>query len=47
MPIYALLLFGGTVTVNHVRGGLTVGNKTNYIKLGAIPRIGILVNQLR
>lgn len=33
--------------MNHVRGGLAVGNKDNYIKLRAIPRIGILVNQLR
>lgn len=45
--MYAILLFGGPVTVNHVRGDLTVGNKENFIKLSAIPRIGILVNQLR
>ncbi|KAF9531893.1 P-loop containing nucleoside triphosphate hydrolase protein [Crepidotus variabilis] len=47
VPMYAILLFGGTVSVNHVRGGLTVGNKDNYIKLESTPRIGILVNQLR
>lgn len=45
--MYALLLFGGPVSVNHIRGGLTIGNKDNFIKLAAIPRIGILVNQLR
>ena len=47
MPIYALLLFGGPVTVDHIRGGLTVGNKESFVKLGADPRIGILVNKLR
>ncbi|KAF8910089.1 P-loop containing nucleoside triphosphate hydrolase protein [Gymnopilus junonius] len=47
VPMYAILLFGGPVAVNHVRGDLTVGNKENFIKLSAIPRIGILVNQLR
>jgi hypothetical protein len=47
VPIYALLLFGGPVTVNHVRGGLAIGNKDNYINVQAIPRIGILINQLR
>ncbi|KAF4611691.1 hypothetical protein D9613_004209 [Agrocybe pediades] len=47
VPIYALLLFGGPVSVNHIRGGLTVGGKENFVKLNAIPRIGILVNQLR
>ncbi|PPQ77039.1 hypothetical protein CVT25_014856 [Psilocybe cyanescens] len=47
VPMYALLLFGGPVSVNHIRGGLTIGNKDSYIKLAAIPRIGILVNQLR
>lgn len=47
MPIYALLLFGGPVTVDHIRGGLTVGNQESFVKLGADPRIGILVNKLR
>jgi ATP-dependent RNA helicase DHX57 len=47
VPLYALLLFGGPVSVNHVAGGLTVGTKTTYIKLKAWPRIGVLVNQLR
>ncbi|RPD64692.1 P-loop containing nucleoside triphosphate hydrolase protein [Lentinus tigrinus ALCF2SS1-7] len=47
VPIYALLLFGGPVTVNHIGGGLTVGNKDCIIKLKAWPRIGVLVNQLR
>lgn len=45
--MYALLLFGGPVSVNHVRGGLSIGNEDGYIKVQAIPRIGILVNQLR
>ncbi|KAI0713143.1 P-loop containing nucleoside triphosphate hydrolase protein [Cerioporus squamosus] len=47
VPIYALLLFGGPVTVNHIGGGLTVGDKDCIIKLKAWPRIGVLVNQLR
>jgi len=47
VPLYALLLFGGPVTVNQIGGGLTVGNKENWIKLKAWPRIGILINQLR
>lgn len=47
VPIYALLLFGGPVTVNHIGGGLTVGTKECFIKLKASPRIGVLVNHLR
>ncbi|KIJ21992.1 hypothetical protein PAXINDRAFT_159969 [Paxillus involutus ATCC 200175] len=47
VPMYALLLFGGPVSVNHVGGGLTVGNGDTRLKLKAWPRIGILVNQLR
>ncbi|KII93616.1 hypothetical protein PLICRDRAFT_131582 [Plicaturopsis crispa FD-325 SS-3] len=47
VPLYALLLFGGTVSVNHIAGGVTVGTKDSWIKLKAWPRIGILVNQLR
>jgi len=47
VPIYALLLFGGPVSVNHIGGGLTVGTRDAYVKLKAWPRIGILVNQLR
>lgn len=43
-PIYAILLFGGTVSVNHVGGGMTVGKA---IKLRALPRIGVLATQLR
>lgn len=45
--MYALLLFGGPVSVNHIAGGLTVGSKNAYVKLKAWPRIGVLVNQLR
>lgn len=47
VPMYALLLFGGSVSVNHIGGGLTVGKGGSIVKLKAWPRIGILVNQLR
>lgn len=47
VPMYALLLFGGPVSVDHIGGGLTVGKGGNIVKLKAWPRIGILVNQLR
>ncbi|KAL4253594.1 hypothetical protein ABKN59_003415 [Abortiporus biennis] len=47
VPMYALLLFGGPVSVNHIGGGLTIGTKNTFIKLKAWPRIGVLVNQLR
>ncbi|KAI9060487.1 P-loop containing nucleoside triphosphate hydrolase protein [Trametes sanguinea] len=47
VPIYALLLFGGPVSVNHIGGGLTVGTRDCFVKLKAWPRIGVLVNHLR
>ncbi|KAI8990673.1 P-loop containing nucleoside triphosphate hydrolase protein [Trametes punicea] len=47
VPIYALLLFGGPVSVNPIAGGLTVGTNDCLIKLKAWPRIGVLVNHLR
>jgi len=47
VPLYALLLFGGPVSVNHVAGGVTIRSKDSWVKLKAWPRIGILVNQLR
>ncbi|KAJ6504362.1 P-loop containing nucleoside triphosphate hydrolase protein [Mycena vulgaris] len=47
VPLYALLLFGGPVSVNHVAGGLTIGSRDSWIRLRAWPRIGVLVNQLR
>ncbi|KAF7307178.1 Dead deah box [Mycena indigotica] len=47
VPLYAILLFGGPVLVNHIAGGLTVGAKGAFIHLRAWPRIGVLVNQLR
>ena len=47
VPIYALLLFGGPVSVNHIGGGLTIGNQHAWVKLKAWPRIGVLVNHLR
>jgi hypothetical protein len=46
--LYALLLFGGLITVDHVRGGLTVGGRTEgTLRLRTWPRIAILVQQLR
>ncbi|KAJ7103273.1 P-loop containing nucleoside triphosphate hydrolase protein [Mycena belliarum] len=47
VPLYALLLLGGPVSVNHVAGGLTIGTKSSFIRLRAWPRIGVLVNQMR
>ncbi|KZT42681.1 P-loop containing nucleoside triphosphate hydrolase protein [Sistotremastrum suecicum HHB10207 ss-3] len=47
VPTYALLLFGGQLTVNHVGGGLTVKAADREIRLRAWPRIGVLVNHLR
>ena len=47
VPLYALLLFGGNIAVNHIGGGLVVGGREGMIKLRAWPRIGILVQQLR
>jgi hypothetical protein len=46
--LYALLLFGGHIAVDHVRGGLTVGGVAEgALRLRAWPRIAILVQQLR
>ncbi|KAH9178563.1 P-loop containing nucleoside triphosphate hydrolase protein [Lactarius sanguifluus] len=48
VPLYALLLFGGPIVVDHVRGGLTVGGRAEgTVRLRAWPRIAILVQQLR
>lgn len=44
VPLYGILLLGGTISVNHVGGGMVVGKA---IKLRASPRIGVLVTQLR
>ena len=44
VPVYAILLLGGTISVNHIGGGVTVGK---VIKLRALPRIGVLATQLR
>lgn len=46
VPLYALLLFGGPVTVNHWAGGLMLG-KDGAVKLRANTRIGVLCAQLR
>ncbi|KAF8640981.1 hypothetical protein AX17_000627 [Amanita inopinata Kibby_2008] len=47
LPLYSLLLMGGPVTIDHVKGGLTVASNESRIQLKAWPRIGVLVNQLR
>ncbi|KAH9964168.1 hypothetical protein BC827DRAFT_54811 [Russula dissimulans] len=48
VPLYALLLFGGHIVVDHVRGGLSVGGRVEgALRLRAWPRIAILVQQLR
>lgn len=47
MPLYALLLFGGRIAINHIGGGIVVGGQEGIMKLKAWPRIGILVQQLR
>ena len=48
VPLYALLLLGGHIAVDHVRGGLTVGGRVEgTLRLRAWPRIAILVQQLR
>ncbi|PPQ64076.1 hypothetical protein CVT24_008889 [Panaeolus cyanescens] len=47
VPAYSVLLFGGPVNVDHIRSALTIGTKNYFIKMSAIPRIGVLVNQLR
>ncbi|KAL0951656.1 hypothetical protein HGRIS_008336 [Hohenbuehelia grisea] len=47
VPMYALLLFGGAVSVNLVGGGVTIGKQGEQLRLKAWPRIGVLVNQLR
>ena len=44
VPIYAILLLGGTVSVDPIGGGMTVGKA---IKLRVLPRIGVLTAQLR
>lgn len=51
-PLYALLLFGGPLYVDHVNGGLTiatdgVAGPDAWIKLRASARIGALCRQLR
>ncbi|KAK0465451.1 P-loop containing nucleoside triphosphate hydrolase protein [Desarmillaria tabescens] len=47
VPLYAMLLFGGTVSVNQIAGGISIDGKEGVIKLKGWPRIGILVNHLR
>ncbi|KAK0464219.1 P-loop containing nucleoside triphosphate hydrolase protein [Desarmillaria tabescens] len=47
VPLYAMLLFGGTVSVNQITGGISIDGKEGVIKLKGWPRIGILVNHLR
>jgi len=44
VPLYGLLLFGGKVVSDPLKGGLTVDG---WIKMRAWSRIGVLANQLR
>jgi hypothetical protein len=45
--MYALLLFGGSLSIDHVKGGLIIRSGDAFVRLKAWPRIGVLVNQLR
>lgn len=45
VPLYALLLFGGAITLNHYVGGIMLGD--GAVKLRAATRIGVLCAQLR
>ncbi|KAK0481842.1 P-loop containing nucleoside triphosphate hydrolase protein [Armillaria novae-zelandiae] len=47
VPLYAMLLFGGTVSVNQIAGGISIDGKDGVVKLKGWPRIGVLVNHLR
>ncbi|KAE9409120.1 P-loop containing nucleoside triphosphate hydrolase protein [Gymnopus androsaceus JB14] len=47
VPIWAILLFGGPVSINHVGGGLKISTRDSHIVLKSWPRIGILVNHIR
>jgi ATP-dependent RNA helicase DHX57 len=49
VPLFAILLFGGPISINHVAGGLSVGGPGGSVRvrMKAWPRIGVLVNQLR
>ncbi|KAK0198729.1 P-loop containing nucleoside triphosphate hydrolase protein [Armillaria mellea] len=47
VPLYAMLLFGGTVSVNQISGGISIDGRDGVVKLKGWPRIGILVNHLR
>ncbi|WVQ69774.1 uncharacterized protein L199_007994 [Kwoniella botswanensis] len=46
VPLYGLLLFGGSITINHWAGGIMIG-KDGFVKLKAGTRIGVLCSQLR
>jgi len=47
VPMYAVLLFGGPLQINHIGGGIVVGGADNPVYIRSWPRIGVLVNQLR
>jgi len=49
VPLFAILLFGGPISINHIAGGLTVTGPSGAgrVRMKAWPRIGVLVNQLR
>jgi ATP-dependent RNA helicase DHX57 len=43
---YALLLFGGEVSVQHAAGTVTVG-EGEWVRFRAAAKVGVLVKQLR
>lgn len=49
VPLFAILLFGGPISINHVAGALSVGapGGSVRVRMKAWPRIGVLVNELR
>ena len=46
VPLYGLLLFGGSITINHWAGGIMLG-KDGHVRMRAATRIGVLCSQLR
>ncbi|WVN86613.1 uncharacterized protein L203_101781 [Cryptococcus depauperatus CBS 7841] len=46
VSLYGLLLFGGSITINHWAGGIMLGTD-GHVKIRANTRIGVLCSQLR
>lgn len=44
IPPYSLLLFGGTISIQHLEGTITVDS---WLKFTAPARVGVLVQRLR